>query len=130
VRQWVAKSRIRDRVRFVTLGEYKDPSALHLASPERFTAVWQAALDAAVPWTDQASMERNAQRHEAWAQCQTLAQHPRILDCLTQAMARRGVVGEERASQLLYLAVTSRVLDCPVSCVIKGPSSGGKSYLV
>ena len=32
-------------------------------------------------------------------------------------------------AKLLYLAVTSRFLERPVSVVVKGPSSGGKSYL-
>ncbi len=29
----------------------------------------------------------------------------------------------------LYLVVTSRLLDKPVSAIVKGPSSGGKSYI-
>jgi hypothetical protein len=33
-------------------------------------------------------------------------------------------------SKLLYLALTSRPLDRPVSIALKGPSSGGKSYLL
>jgi hypothetical protein len=41
-----------------------------------------------------------------------------------------GVVGEEAAAQLLYLSVTSRLLDRPVSAAVKGPSSAGKSFLV
>jgi hypothetical protein len=76
------------------------------------------------------SLEREAQRHKAWAQCQTLAQHPHILDCFAQALEQHGVVGEVPAVKLLYLVVTSRLLERPVSCVVKGPSSGGKSYLV
>ena len=36
----------------------------------------------------------------------------------------------EREAKLLYLAVTSRVLDRPISIAVKGPSSSGKSYLV
>jgi hypothetical protein len=40
------------------------------------------------------------------------------------------VTGEERASELIYLALTSRNLEKPVSLGVKGPSSGGKSYIV
>ena len=32
-------------------------------------------------------------------------------------------------AKLLYLAVTSRLLERPVSVAVKGPSSGGKCYL-
>jgi hypothetical protein len=48
--QSIAKSDIRDRVRLVDLGEYKDVSDVHLADPHRFKERFQAALDAAVPW--------------------------------------------------------------------------------
>jgi len=44
-------------------------------------------------------------------------------------LARSGVAGESRVAKLLYLAVTSRILERPVSVAVKGPSSGGKSYL-
>lgn len=42
----------------------------------------------------------------------------------------RGVVGEKRATRLLYLAFTSRLLDDPVNVVAKGLSSSGKSYVI
>ena len=45
-------------------------------------------------------------------------------------LRRLGVVGERRLAKLLYLAVTSRLLDRPVSVAVKGPSSGGKSFVV
>src|SRR3954453_22801304 len=44
-------------------------------------------------------------------------------------MGRLGVVGERRGAKLIYLATTSRLLDRPVSVAVKGPSSGGKSYV-
>jgi hypothetical protein len=40
-----------------------------------------------------------------------------------------GVVGEDRNLKLLYLALTSRVLDQPISLTVKGLSSAGKSFL-
>ena len=42
----------------------------------------------------------------------------------------RGVVGEERNAKLLFLALVTRFLKRPVSVAVKGPSSGGKSFLV
>ena len=33
VRKWLSKSKIRERVRLLNLGEHKDPSALYLANP-------------------------------------------------------------------------------------------------
>src|SRR5829696_4361125 len=45
-------------------------------------------------------------------------------------LRRSGLVGEERAAKLVYLAVRSRLLDRIGSVALKGPSSGGKSVLV
>ena len=69
-------------------------------------------------------------RSEAWEKCQELAGYPHILDEFASELSSVGVVGERRAAQLIYLAVTSRMLDRPVSVAVKGPSSGGKSFVV
>jgi hypothetical protein len=58
-----------------------------------------------------------------------LALAPRILGLFGKAVADAGLIGEERQAKLIYLALTSRLLDSPVSIVVKGPSSGGKSNL-
>jgi hypothetical protein len=42
----------------------------------------------------------------------------------------RGLVGEERLAQTLYLVLTSRLLDKQVSAGVKGHSASGKSYTV
>ena len=59
-----------------------------------------------------------------------LANEPRILDRFALDVERSGLVGEKRGAQILYLALTSRLLDRPVSVAIKGASSAGKSHLV
>lgn len=128
VRKWLATSRIRDRVRLVDLGEHKDPSGLYLADPERFAERWHQALEVATPWTEQEASERKQTADTAWAACADLAQRNDILATFTKAIAADGVVGEERTVKLIYLAVTSRVLDAVVSLILKGPSSAGKSY--
>jgi hypothetical protein len=56
--------------------------------------------------------------------------HSDILNEVIQYCEDNSLVGEEANVKLIYLAGTSRVLDRPVSEVIKGPSSGGKSYEV
>jgi MarR family len=58
-----------------------------------------------------------------------LAKAPNILERFAAKLAQSGVAGEVRTAKLLYLAVTSRLLEKPVSIALKGPSSGGKSYL-
>ena len=61
----------------------------------------------------------------AWASDQDiLARMVRTLRVCT------GLVGENRNAKLIYLAITSRLLDKQVSIVIKGLSSSGKSYTI
>lgn len=59
-----------------------------------------------------------------------LASELRILDRFAGAVRRCGLVGERANAQLIYLAITSRVLDRPVSLGVKGHSSSGKSEVV
>jgi hypothetical protein len=61
---------------------------------------------------------------------QTLASEPSILDRFAEELPKAGLVGEERAAKLLYLVLTSRLLDRPISAVVKAPSAAGKSYLI
>ena len=130
VRKWLAKSKIRDRARLVRLDGFKDPSALYCDDPARFDERWRAALDAAVPWRDEAERERKEAQEAAWSACGKLARSPDILSEMAQFVRARGLVGEERIAKLIYLAATSRLLSRIVSVAVKGPSSGGKSFLV
>jgi hypothetical protein len=132
VRAWLDTSRLRERAYLVQLGAHKDPSALHVAlkgDPAAFVAAWGAAVEPAISWTQTADGEATVRAAEAWVGCAELAAHPRLLDAFAATLAASGVAGEARAAKLLYLILTSRLLDRPVSAVVKGPSSVGKSYL-
>jgi hypothetical protein len=132
VRAWLDKSRLRERAYLVQLGEHKDPSALHIAlngDRAAFATAWEARVEGAISWTQAAGAEAAVRAAEAWVECAELAAHPRLLDVFAATLAASGVAGESRAAQLLYLILTSRLLDRPVSAVLKGPSSVGKSYL-
>jgi hypothetical protein len=121
---------IRDRLHLLELGDYKDPSALHLTDPDRFREKFEAALEGAKPWLELEKVEAEAAVREVWEACRELAEEPDILERFAAELARSGVAGETKIAKLLYLAVTSRLLERPVSVALKGPSSGGKSYLV
>lgn len=129
VRQWLSRSTIRHRSKLVSLPA-KDPSALHLESPDEFLRHWQVACLGAIPWTVVEARTSAEERSEAWEKCGKLARVANILDEFAVELSRVGVVGERRAGKLIYLAVTSRLLDRPVSVAVKGPSSGGKSFVV
>src|SRR5215212_7267118 len=108
---------------------FKDANALYLDDPQRFKERFTAALRDAKSCGELRQAEQEAAAREAWAGCQDLAQTPNILERFASDLARSGVAGESRVAKLLYLAVTSRFLEQPVSIAVKGPSSGGKSYL-
>jgi hypothetical protein len=121
---------ISDRLHLMELGEHKDPSALHLADPDRFKGRFEVALEDAKPWIELARAEAEAASHEAREACRELAKEPDIFVRFATVLASSGVAGEEKIAKLLYLAVTSRLLGRPVSIALKGPSSGGKSHVV
>lgn len=127
--RWLSGASIRDRVKLLRLPA-KDPSALFLEDANRFRERWQEACDAAASWQDEEDRAKAARREGAWARCSLLAQEPDLLGRFASDLRELGVVGEERAAKLVFLAVTSRLLDRPISLAVKGPSSGGKSFVV
>jgi hypothetical protein len=124
-----ATTTIRDRVYLIGLGEHKDASVLYLFDREGFKDNFKAALKDARSLAEVLRAEREAEARKAWAECEDLVLVPNILDRFARDLAKAGVAGESRLAKLLYLAVTSRLLQRPVSVAMKGPSSGGKSYL-
>ena len=129
LRQKLSASGLRDRLYVVDLGEHKDANGLYLSDRERFEENLKRALAAAMPLSELERREAAEKAREAWVGCEELAREPNILERFARDLARCGVAGESRVAKLLYLAVTSRFLDRPVSVEVKGPSSGGKSYL-
>ncbi len=61
---------------------------------------------------------------------ESLAQCPDILGAVVEALNRLGLAGQEKEAKIIYLALTSRIFERPVNVAVKGPSSGGKSFLV
>jgi len=125
----LAASPLREKLHRVDLDGAKDPSELHLQDPAQFKHNLRAAFKRARRWSEKARAEAEARDREAWRACEQLAREGRILDRFAETLERSGVAGESRVLKLLYLALTSRLLDKPVSIAVKGPSSGGKSYL-
>jgi hypothetical protein len=57
-----------------------------------------------------------------------LLREPNVLTRFVIELKRAGLLGEDRNAKILYLVITTRLFDRPVSVAVKGPSSGGKSY--
>ncbi len=129
IRKWLSVSCIRGRVRLVRLDNVKDPSDLYCADPAAFLDEWGKALSKAKPWPEVRQAEAEAEKEGAWSKCAELAGKPRILDQFAETLKSCGVAGEVRIAKVIYLSVTSRLLNHPVSLAIKGPSSSGKSFI-
>jgi hypothetical protein len=80
--------------------------------------------------SDNTNATAQPERDSAWEDCKELASDPALLDKFAADIEACGLTGERRNAKILYLALTSRWLPRPVSLVVKGPSSGGKSFLV
>ncbi len=123
---------LRGRVRVITEATLmaKDVSALYLDDPARFKERWAAAKAAAEPLVGILRRESEACHRAAAEAAGPLTLKTNILDLVEQAVEQLGLVGEARNAKLLFLIMVTRFLDRPVSAVIKGVSSSGKSFLV
>jgi hypothetical protein len=100
---------------------------------ERVYAAYEPSEDFLTP-EDRAEAEhqdRAERAEEAWEkpQVQKIAKSRDIIDRFHRELKASGVVGEERLIKLLFVAGHSRLLDRPISLIVKGPSSTGKSYV-
>jgi hypothetical protein len=128
--KWLAASKLRDRAYLVTLDHAKDVSDFYLAKGDDFKLAIGVALQDATPWHEWAAAQTQAVQQSAWVKCAQLALTTSVLDQLVVDLPVHGLVGEVRAAKLLYLVVSSRLLKRPVSCVMTGLSSAGKSHVI
>src|SRR5215217_3577816 len=125
-----ATPEIRDRLYRVELEGAKDVSELHQQASDGFVERLRKARDDARAWTDLAAAKTHEKARKAWDGCEELAQSADILAEFSRDLEACRVVGERTNALLLFLALMSRLLDKIVSVAVKGPSSGGKSYVL
>jgi hypothetical protein len=123
-------SSISEHLYVINAEDFGDVADLHVADPDGFRAAFETAIQNAVPIAEIEQAELRHAREAAWAACAELANRPDILEALARDVGLHGIIGEERLAKLVYLTVVTRHLAKPVSLVVKGPSSGGKSFVV
>ncbi len=130
--QDLVASPLADRLSIISLAPHKDPSDLWLSDPNklRFRQRFNKMFKAAVPAAKLAEHEHERLTQESWEQCKSLAQRSDILRTFDRDVSLMGIVGERRATRLVFLALISRLQERPVSIIVKGPSSGGKNAVV
>jgi len=86
--------------------------------------------NAEIAWAESGSSPpAKPNRQHVLKKCHALAKDGRILDRFSEDLHKLGVTGEDRASKLIYLALTTRLFDKPMSLAVKGQSSSGKSFV-
>jgi hypothetical protein len=97
----------------------------------KFRCIVKAAREeAARGQVEEAAEEREEITEEHREKALRVLSRLNLLWQLANACAFYGVAGERKNVCLLYLALTSRLLDEPISITIKGDSSAGKSYVL
>jgi len=67
---------------------------------------------------------------DAWPKCKSLARVPDILAAVYETIKADGLIGEATNAKLLTLGAVSLLRGEPISAIIKGPSSVGKSEVI
>lgn len=107
----------------------KDISECHILGDD-VPALVERLMAEAVPIADARRLVGREVAQAAEETALPLLRAPDILGAFVRLCERLGLTGEARNCQILYLALTSRLLEHPVSVVIKGPSGSGKSFLL
>lgn len=131
VSQWAGRSGLASSIQTVAIpGGSADLTTVYRDAPERFLDTMNQVLERAVSWEKSEMVRRAAEKERNWALCETLARRERILDTFAETLRQSGFAGDPALAQTLFLSLTSRLLDLPVSMALKGPSAGGKSHLL
>lgn len=130
VLRWLAQSVIRDRALLLRMGDAKDPSGLYLSSPGEFLDRWQKAIESSVPWRNAEQAIRDKTAAEAYAVAKDALHDPHLLERVRSHMRESGYAGDTDTPLLVYLAMTSRLLDRPINLALVAPSAAGKNRAI
>jgi hypothetical protein len=74
--------------------------------------------------------ERVSRAQDTWPMCASLARKPDILAAVYETIKADGLIGEATNAKLLTLGAVSLLRSEPISAIIKGTSSVGKSEVI
>jgi hypothetical protein len=127
---WIATSSIRERVRLVRLAaDVAGLIALHLRGTD-VRNEWERAMAESVPWAE----DRDAARQRAIAEAFTIARDllydPNILDRIKEAIVAGGYAGDTTPPLLVFIVLTSRLLERPINLAFVAESASGKNRAI
>jgi hypothetical protein len=100
-----------------------------IADELKWTASDAARASAQAANVEMTPAERVAARDRIWPRATELAEAPDLMARIVAQVRSQGVVGENHLVKLIYIAGVSRLLDSPINPLVKGASSGGKSFV-
>ena len=106
----------------------KDISECHIAGDDVQVLIGHL-IKSAVPFSEILDNENQEELRKISLSAEPILKGD-VLEMVLQQCKELGIEGEERNVKIIYLALTSRVLERPISLAIKGPSSGGKSSIL
>ena len=110
--------------------KYKDVSEAHLAGEEVHILISNLTVNSK-PYSEILRERLSEEAMHYRKAAEELLECPDILTLFAELCEEQlALVGEDQNAKLVYLAVTSRLLDRPVCICAKGPSAGGKSILL
>jgi hypothetical protein len=112
------------------MAKFKDPSSLHIADPSAFMARWTAILAAAVPWTQQAQAQQAEETADLLKLAYELLHDPKLMERIKEAIRARGYAGDLTPPTLIYLVMTSRLLERPQNAAAVAASGAGKNAAI
>ena len=127
---WLTRVGPADRVRYLRLEDGVDVNELHRTLPHHFITAWQGLADTEVTLADLTRRKTEEAREAARLACEPLLTQRDVLDAFEATLLRIGFAGPTRLPKLLFLVAISRLCPKPVSFLVKGPSSVGKSFAV
>jgi hypothetical protein len=110
--------------------EAKDASALYMMDRDHFTDKLRALVASARLASQIEAETLSAEVRELYAKAKPALENPGLLHQLVLATETLGHVDDRKNAAALHLALISRLSGRPISVVVKGASSEGKSHLV
>jgi hypothetical protein len=127
---WLDAAPFKGKAQLVSLPGQLPLNGIHRDTGEQFNVVWNAITGSAVAVATLQHQALQQRRATALTRSGALACAEDILGAFGAALRDSGYAGDLAPAKLVYLVATSRLLAQPVSAVVKGLSSAGKSFLV
>jgi hypothetical protein len=130
LKRHLSGSSVRAKVHLVTLPNFKDVSAMHIADEAHFKECFAAASQSAVALEETLHVQETRAREEAYEVAKELLHDPRLFEKIEDAIRAGGYAGDLTPPLMAYLAITSRVLPRPINLSFVAPSAAGKNKAV